>query len=108
MLSGPKITLVGAGGLSFGPTMVNDVICTPELAGARLVLHDVDEKRLLRAYRYAVKLNAGRRAPVVIDYTTDPAEALDGSSYCISSAEFGRFKYWRQDFEIPQIGRAHV
>jgi len=102
MLSGPKITLVGAGGLSFGPTMVNDVICTPELAGARLVLHDVDEKRLLRAYRYAVKLNAGRRAPVVIDCTTDPAEALDGSSYCISSAEFGRFKYWRQDFEIPR------
>ncbi len=28
----PKITLVGAGGMSFGPTMVNDVVHTPRLA----------------------------------------------------------------------------
>ena len=98
----PKITLIGAGGMSFGPTMVNDVIHTPALAGSRLVLHDVNEARLLRAYRFASKLNAGNRAPVILDYTTDPAEALDGADYCLSSAEFGRFPYWRQDYEIPR------
>jgi len=101
-VTGPKITLVGAGGLSFGPTMVNDVIHTPELSGSRLVLHDVSERRLLRAYRFAAKLNAGNGAPVIIDYTTDPREAFDGADYCLSSAEFGRFKYWRQDYEVPR------
>jgi alpha-galactosidase len=98
----PKITLVGAGGLSFGPTMVNDVIHTPALAGARLVLHDVNEARLVRAFRFAAKLDAGNGAPVVLDWTTDPAEALTGADFVISSAEFGRFRYWRQDYEIPR------
>ena len=100
-MSAPKITLIGAGGLSFGPTMVNDVIHTPSLAGSRLVLHDVNEQRLLRAYRFAVKLNAANGAPVILDYSTDPGPALEGANFCLSSAEFGRFKYWHQDYEIP-------
>ena len=48
---GLKITMVGAGGMSFGPTMVNDVVHTAGLRGARLVLHDVNAERLDRAYR---------------------------------------------------------
>lgn len=100
-MNAPKITLVGAGGMSFGPTMVNDVVHTSALRGARLVLHDVNEERLLRAYRVASKLNAASGAPLVLDRTTDPAAALDGADYVISSAEFGRFEYWRQDFEVP-------
>jgi alpha-galactosidase len=101
-MRGPKITLVGAGGMSFGPTMVNDVIHTPELAGSRLMLHDVNEERLGRAYRFANKLNASNGSPVVLDLSTDPGEALDGAEFCLSSAEFGRFDYWRQDYEIPR------
>ena len=100
-VQGPKITMVGAGGMSFGPVMANDVIHTPELAGARLVLHDVNEARLERAWRFANKLNTANGAPVVLDRSTDPAEALDGADFVISSAEFGRFEHWRQDYEIP-------
>ena len=71
-MENPKITLVGAGGMSFGPTMVNDVIHTPELAGSRLMLHDVNEERLLRAYPFASKLNAANGAPVILHYSVDP------------------------------------
>ncbi|MEI8002155.1 MAG: hypothetical protein WCI50_12470 [Actinomycetes bacterium] len=39
-MDAPKITMVGAGGMSFGPTMANDVVHTPALRGARLALHD--------------------------------------------------------------------
>lgn len=98
----PKITLVGAGGLSFGPTMVNDVIHTPALAGSRLTLHDVNEQRLQRAVRFAARLNAGMGSPVILEHTTDPGEAFAGADFCLSSAELGRFKYWRQDYEIPR------
>jgi alpha-galactosidase len=101
-MSSPNITLIGAGGLSFGPTMVNDVIHTPALAGSRLMLHDVNAQRLLRAYRFAAKLNAGRGNPVTLAYSTDPAAALAGADFCLSSAEFGRFEYWRQDYAIPR------
>ena len=100
-MDGPKITMVGAGGMSFGPAMVNDVCHTPGLAGARLVLHDVDAARLDRAYRFAAKLNAATGAPVVLDRSTDAAEALDGADFVLSSAEHGRFAHWRQDYEIP-------
>ncbi len=82
----PRITLVGAGGMSFGPTMVNDIIHTPELAGSRLVLHDVDERRLQRAYQFAAKLNAASGAPVVLDRTTDAAEALEGTEVVLIAA----------------------
>lgn len=98
----PKITLIGAGGLSFGPTMVNDVIHTPELAGARLVLHDIDPARLARAHRFAARLNAASGAPIVLEQETDAARALEGADFCISSAEHGRFPYWKQDYEIPR------
>jgi alpha-galactosidase len=97
----PKITLVGAGGMSFGPAMVNDVVHTPELRDARLVLHDLDAQRLRRAYQFAAKLNAAAGAPVVLEHSTDPAEALDGADFVLSSAEFGRFEFWKQDYEIP-------
>jgi alpha-galactosidase len=97
----PKIALVGAGGMSFGPAMVNDVVHTRCLAGSRLVLHDVDASRLQRAYQFAAKLNAMAGAPIRLDYSTDPAAALDGAGFVLASAEFGRFQYWRQDYEIP-------
>ena len=100
--SAPKITLVGAGGLSFGPTMVNDVLHTPALAGSRLMLHDLNAQRLQRALRFAARLNAGMGSPVVLEHSTDPAAAYEGADFCISSAEFGRFAYWRQDYEIPR------
>lgn len=101
-MDGPKITLVGAGGMSFGPSMVNDTIHAPTLAGARLVLHDLDPDRLRRAYQFACKLNAAAGSPIRIDLSTDPAEALDGADFVLSSAEFRRFPYWRQDYEVPR------
>lgn len=101
MTPSPKITLVGAGGMSFGPAMVNDVVHTPELRGARLMLHDIDADRLRRAYQFAAKLNASAGAPAILDRSTDPGEALDGADFVLSSAEVGRFEFWRQDFEVP-------
>lgn len=100
-MSAPTITLIGAGGMSFGPSMVNDVVHTSSLKGSRLVLHDLDAQRLERAYQFAAKLNALAGAPVRLDYSTDPAVALEGANFVLSSAEFGRFRYWRQDYEIP-------
>ncbi|MFM7065137.1 MAG: alpha-glucosidase/alpha-galactosidase, partial [Actinomycetes bacterium] len=100
-MSAPKITLVGAGGMSFGPAMVNDIVHTSRLAGARLVLHDVNAERLQRAFQFACKLNAAAGSPIVVEYSTDPEVALGGANFVISSAEFRRFESWRQDYEIP-------
>ena len=87
--------------MSFGPTMVNDVIHTPSLAGSRLVLHDLNPERLQRAYQFASKLNAAAGAPIRLDFSTDAKETLDGTDFVLSRAEFGRFQHWREDYEIP-------
>ncbi len=50
---GPKICLIGAGGMSFGPVMVLDAINTPQVRGATMMLHDVDPGRLDNARRFA-------------------------------------------------------
>ncbi len=81
--------------------MVNDVLHTPELAGSRLMLHDISAPRLLRAFRFAARLNQANGNPVVLEHSTDPAEALPGADFVIASAEHGRFPYWRQDYRIP-------
>ena len=76
MADAPKITMVGAGGMSFGPTMANDVIHTAALRGARLMLHDLNPERLDRAYQFANKLNAASGSPILIDRSTDAEAAL--------------------------------
>ncbi|MFM7616933.1 MAG: hypothetical protein ACKO72_05670 [Actinomycetes bacterium] len=101
MADAPKITMVGAGGMSFGPTMASDVIHTRSLRGARLMLHDLNPERLERAYQFANKLNAASGSPILIDRSTDAEAALTGTDFVISSAEFGRFEHWRQDYEVP-------
>jgi alpha-galactosidase len=68
----PRITLVGAGGMAFGPTMANDVIHTPGLRGATLVLHDVNGARLERAHRFAAKLNCGGQMRISPDGAVGP------------------------------------
>jgi len=98
----PTITLVGAGGMSFGPVMVNDVVHTSRLRGARMVLHDVDADRLERARRFAEKLNGAAGSPIRIEASTEAGEALEGADFVISSAEFRRFPSWRQDYEVPR------
>ncbi len=40
---------------------------------------------------------------MVIDRTTEAEDALTGADFVISSAEHGRFPYWRQDFEVPKV-----
>lgn len=98
----PKITLVGAGGLSFGPTMVNDVIATPALAGATLMLHDIDPGRLEMARKLADRLNAAKGSPITVESSLDPATAMTGADFTLVSAEVNRWDYWKQDFEVPR------
>ncbi len=60
---GPRICLIGAGGMSFGPVMVLDAINTRRTRGATMVLHDVSAERLEVAVRFADRINGATTAP---------------------------------------------
>ena len=106
---GPKICLIGAGGMSFGPVMVLDAINTPQVGGATMMLHDVDPGRLENARRFATRANERRGNPIRIEASLDPAEAMTGADFCLTSAEVGRWEHWIEDYEIPcRFGASHI
>lgn len=99
-----KITLIGAGSRSFGPSTVRDVLLSKPLAevGVHLVLMDKVAEHLRDVERYAhyVAEKLGVRA--TIEATTDLQHALDGARFAVSAIEVNRFLYWAQDFHIPR------
>ncbi len=99
---GPRICLIGAGGMSFGPVMVLDAVNTRRTRGATMVLHDISAERLEVAVRFADQINRRRDSPISIEASTDPAEALTGADFCLTSAEVGRWPHWIEDYEIPR------
>ena len=109
MQNEPKITLIGAGGMSFGPVMVLDAINSPKLRGALMMLHDINPTKLEVVYNLARRLNEKHGNPIRIERTLDPKAAMTGADFCLMSAEIGRFPYWQQDYEIPlQYGATHI
>jgi alpha-galactosidase/6-phospho-beta-glucosidase family protein len=97
----PKICLLGAGGMSFGPVMVLDAINTRRVRGATMMLHDVDPGRLAAPRRFADRVNERNGSPIRIESSLDPAVALTGADFCLTSAEVGRWEHWVEDYEIP-------
>jgi alpha-galactosidase len=99
---GPRICLIGAGGMSFGPVMALDAIKTRRTRGATMVLHDISAERLEVALRYANRINERNGSPITFEASTDPAEAMAGADFCLTSAEVGRWPRWIEDYEIPR------
>ena len=88
--------------MSFGPVMVLDAINTRRTRGATMVLHDISPERLEVALRFAHRINQRNGSPIAIEASTDPAQAMAGADFCLTSAEVGRWPRWVEDYEIPR------
>lgn len=89
--------------------MVNDVVHSPGLKGAVLMLHDIDPGRLEMAYKLACRLNAASGSPIRVDFSLDAESAMTGADFCLASAEVGRWMHWKQDYEVPLAhGAIHI
>jgi alpha-galactosidase len=110
----PRIVLVGAGSTSFGISTIGDLLTVgaEPLAGATIVLHDIDEPSLETTRAVFLRAMAERsrgaahgsgNAPLFrVESTTDPRHALDGAGYVIVSIEHGnRLETWKQDYYVP-------
>ncbi|MFC1474863.1 hypothetical protein ACFLQK_02350 [bacterium] len=102
MSGSPRIALVGAGGASFGPVMAYEAVCAEGLAGATLVLVDINEPRLETAAAAARRMNEARGNLLNIETETDTARGVEGADYVLLSVEVGRWQYWKQDLEVPR------
>lgn len=96
-----KVTFIGGGSYSWGPTLLADLALSEALAGQVCLvdLNPVAGERLARlGRRYMTEQNK----PVEVVYTPSLAAALDGADYVLLSITTGGLQAMRGDLEIPQ------
>lgn len=97
----PKIVLIGGGSYAWTPTILRDIVVTPDLEGSTITLHDIDAKSL------DVMLSLGRKIiersgkKFRIEATTSRRQALQDAEFVILTISTGGLKAMRQDLEIP-------
>jgi alpha-galactosidase/6-phospho-beta-glucosidase family protein len=97
-----KIAFIGGGSVQWSPKIVTDIALCETLAGAQLVLHDIDADALgllARACERIVDQLSGR---LQVTATMDRAEALRGADYVIFCVAIGGLAAVRNDLEIPE------
>ena len=97
-----KIVFIGAGSMSFGLSMLRDLVTSDELRGSTLTMVDIDAAALSRMTGLARLLNARLNAGLVIEQTSDRRAALDGAGFVINSTAIDRNRLWQLDWKVPR------
>ncbi len=96
-----KIVFVGAGSVVFTQALLADLLGFPELADARIALHDVDAERLATAEAAARRIAEARGARPAITAHLERREAFDGADFVINMIQVGGHGSTVTDFEVP-------
>ncbi|WP_246042148.1 alpha-galactosidase [Cohnella pontilimi] len=99
-----KIVLIGAGSVSFAPTMIRDIFLNDRINSVQLnlCLMDLSETALKASEGYAKAVADKLGRSPSIRSTTDLAASLEGADFVITAIEKNRYYYWSQDFHVPR------
>jgi alpha-galactosidase len=101
------IAIIGAGSVVFTRDLLGDVFSFPELADARIVLHDIDPERLETAVAIAKATASAVGVRPEISARHERRAALDGADYVINVIQVGMHEATVRDFEIPESFGLH-
>jgi alpha-galactosidase len=96
-----KIAFVGGASVQWTPKIVTDIALCESLAGAELVLHDIDGEALELLARASKRIVAQVGSSLRLTGTLDRAEALRGADFVILCVAIGGLRATRNDLEIP-------
>lgn len=96
-----KITIIGGGSYTWGPTFLRDIFATPELQGSTIVLEDLLPDRLDLVYALGRKMIEDFDLDFHLEKTLSLEAALQGSDFVILTITTGRLESMRPDLEIP-------
>ena len=96
-----KITMPGAGS-GFVLSVAQELVKDPLFAGGEFMLYDPDKERLAAAAEAVKELFQKSSSNILLKSSTSLEEAIEGSSYIISSCEKNRYPNWVNDFRIPE------
>jgi alpha-galactosidase len=97
-----QITIVGGGSYQWTPELLADLMGTPSLHGAHIVLEDVDPEPLPKMHALAGRLNDAMDAGATISSTTEQRRALEGADFVIVTISTGGFSSMAVDLEVPE------
>lgn len=96
-----KITFIGGGSVQWVPDLLSDIALTPTLAGAQIVLHDIDLAALRRMLPVARRIVAQLNAQIEVTAELDRFAALYQADFVILCVSIGGLEAMRNDLEIP-------
>ncbi len=100
--SSPVVCFVGAGSAEFTRQLLRDLMTMPELSGCRIVLHDIDPRRLELAEAIARSTVQHHGASAQITGSTDRRAALAGADFVINMVNIGGHAATLTDFDVPE------
>lgn len=97
-----KITIIGAGSVSFCPVTLNDIVLSDTLCERQLSVYlmDIREEALPPALAYAQQAAAHLDRQIDFQAGTSLEDALTGADFVIVAIEVNRDYYWSQDWHI--------
>lgn len=96
-----RIAFVGAGSVVFTQGLLADLFAFPELARARIALHDIDRERLATAEGAARHIAQVRGAKPEITAHLDRRAALADADFVVNIVQVGMDEATRTDFTVP-------
>jgi alpha-galactosidase len=97
----PRIVLVGAGSVEFTRNLLGDMLSSPALRAADIVLHDIDPDRLATGERMARWTAAALGAEPTISAHLDRRAALRGADFVVNTIQVGGARATQLDFDVP-------
>ncbi len=98
----PVICFVGAGSVEFTRQLLRDLMSMPELSRSRIVLHDIDPRRLELATAIARVTVRHHEAGATVVAEADRRRALDGADFVINMVNIGGHAATVTDFDVPE------
>ena len=98
-----QVTIVGGGSYQWSPRLMADLLSTPCLAGARIVLMDTDPAPLPKMEALFLELReaVGGAGGATVATTTDRRRALDGADFVVVTISTGGFASMAVDLDVP-------
>ncbi|RLQ94019.1 family 4 glycosyl hydrolase [Falsibacillus albus] len=100
-----KVSLVGAGSISFALGALQDLVLSERLKNQvdlEIALMDIVEENLNRTYNYAHEMFSEFNHHAKIWKTTELRSAVADADFVIVAIEVERYFYWSQDFHVPR------
>lgn len=96
-----KLTIIGAGSLTFARTLFSDIMHVPELRGMEVAFTDINQQNLDMVTELCQRDLEANGIPTKIQSTLNRREALKDARYIVCCARIGCLEGFETDIEIP-------